>query len=232
MLSLRVASDVEGSIVTQPVNLQTIVLEQAKDQKINLELLHSTDWVVAISIMASCVLSLIGFLITAYVVRKTTEQTIVSNSILVKAQNDLKQMDLKNENLIQIRKLIAEYYFQFELFENASGTTIHNHYIAEKELNVEDSRHYIKEDLYKLNALAAKIVIYLDLNVAHQQSLKQQIKQLSQAAWALYLTLGSSYENAQAQLEAFRISFEALQQNLSHFILMEQEAIYALKTNA
>lgn len=220
---------VEGMRVAQQENIQTIVLEQASDQKINLELLHSTDWVVAISILLSCVVSLIGFLITAYIVRKTTEQTIASNKYLISAQNELKLTDLKSDNLLQLRKLIAEYYFQFELFENASGVTIHNHYICEGEVSIEKSQHYIKEDLYQLNALAAKIMIYLDLNVDHHLNIKNDMKKINTAAWEIYVSFDASYAEAQVQLHDFKKAFEELQMHLNNFVLAVQKEIYELK---
>lgn len=215
--------------MAQQENVQTIVLEQASDQKINLELLHSTDWVVAISILLSCVVSLIGFLITAYIVRKTTEQTIASNKYLIAAQNDLKLTDLKSDNLLQLRKLIAEYYYQFELFENASGMTIRDHYICESEVSAEKSRHYIKEDLYQLNALAAKIMIYLDLNVDHHLNIKNDMKKINTAAWEIYVSFDSSYAEAQVQLHDFKKAFEKLQRHLNNFVLVAQKEIYELK---
>lgn len=43
---------------------QALVLEQPKDQKVYLDLQHSTDWVVVISVIASALISFIGFLIT------------------------------------------------------------------------------------------------------------------------------------------------------------------------
>lgn len=45
---------------------QALVLEQPKDQKVYLDLQHSTDWVVVISVIASALISFIGFLITIY----------------------------------------------------------------------------------------------------------------------------------------------------------------------
>ena len=45
---------------------QAVVLEQPKDQKVYLDVQHSTDWVVVISVIASALISFIGFLITIY----------------------------------------------------------------------------------------------------------------------------------------------------------------------
>ena len=62
----------------QQENTQAAVLQQPNGQKIYLDLTHSTDWVVAGSIFVSALISLIGFVITIYVVRKSTESQIQS----------------------------------------------------------------------------------------------------------------------------------------------------------
>ncbi|UOH75834.1 hypothetical protein MOW08_04725 [Acinetobacter schindleri] len=74
---------------------QALVLEQPKDQKVYLDLQHSTDWVVVISVIASALISFIGFLITIYIVKKSTESQIVSNKNLIKQQERLKIRELK-----------------------------------------------------------------------------------------------------------------------------------------
>ncbi|WQJ00247.1 hypothetical protein Q7C11_04385, partial [Acinetobacter schindleri] len=73
---------------------QALVLEQPKDQKVYLDLQHSTDWVVVISVIASAIISFIGFLITIYVVKKSTESQIKSNEDLIKSQNEIKVKEL------------------------------------------------------------------------------------------------------------------------------------------
>ncbi|WP_180101484.1 hypothetical protein [Acinetobacter sp. YH12151] len=50
---------------------QALVLERSKEQKLYLDVQHSTDWVVVISVIASAIISFIGFLITIYVVKKS-----------------------------------------------------------------------------------------------------------------------------------------------------------------
>lgn len=46
---------------------QAVVLEQPRDQKVYLDVQHSTDWVVVSSVIASALISFIGFLITIYI---------------------------------------------------------------------------------------------------------------------------------------------------------------------
>ena len=91
---------------------QALVLEQPKDQKVYLDLQHSTDWVVVISVIASALISFIGFLITIYIVKKSTESQIVSNKNLVKQQERLKIRELKilnrNNILDKIKELVSD----------------------------------------------------------------------------------------------------------------------------
>ncbi len=74
---------------------QALVLERSKEQKLYLDVQHSTDWVVVISVIASAIISFIGFLITIYVVKKSTESQIKSNEDLIKSQNEIKVKELK-----------------------------------------------------------------------------------------------------------------------------------------
>lgn len=99
---------------------QALVLEQPKDQKVYLDLQHSTDWVVVISVIASAIISFIGFLITIYVVKKSTESQIKSNEDLIKSQNEIKVKELKTlykqrraENLRVIISEISSYGIGF-----------------------------------------------------------------------------------------------------------------------
>ena len=99
--------------MSQLENTQSVVLQQQKDQKLYLDVQHSTDWVVFTSIIVSAIISFIGFLVTINVVRKSTQAQIDSNKSLIQAQSDLKIRELninrKSEELIELRKLIQQY---------------------------------------------------------------------------------------------------------------------------
>lgn len=82
-------------MVNQQENTQAVVLQPSNEKKIYLDLTHSTDWVVAGSIFVSAVISFIGFLITIYVVRKSTESQIQSNESLIEQQKILKIKELE-----------------------------------------------------------------------------------------------------------------------------------------
>ncbi|WP_425915252.1 hypothetical protein [Acinetobacter sp. TSRC1-2] len=95
--------------VLQQENTQAVVLEQPNDQKLFLDIQHSTDWVVATSIFVSGMISFIGFLITIYVVRKSTYQNIEINKDLIDEQNKLKITGLEiiyqNQELDKLKVL-------------------------------------------------------------------------------------------------------------------------------
>ena len=100
------------TVESQP-QTQAVTLENPQQQKIYVDLAHSTDWVVATSSMVSGLISLFGFLVTVYVVRKSTQQNIQTNKELIEAQNNLKIQELKiihkTDELEKLRYLITEY---------------------------------------------------------------------------------------------------------------------------
>lgn len=78
----------------QQQQTQAMPLQQPKDQKVYLDVQHSTDWVVAASIFVSGIISFIGFLITVYIVRKSTETQIISNQKLINSQESQRMLEI------------------------------------------------------------------------------------------------------------------------------------------
>lgn len=70
---------------------QAITVENPEQNKIYVDLAHSMDWVVA----ASVLLSFFGFLLTIYVVRKSTESQIQSNRELYQSQENLQLIEIR-----------------------------------------------------------------------------------------------------------------------------------------
>lgn len=105
-------------MVNQQENTQAVVLQPSNEKKIYLDLTHSTDWVVAGSIFVSALISFIGFLITIYVVRKSTESQIQSNKDLIKSQNDLsiknKEIEFLNIKYDDLKKAAIDYISKSE----------------------------------------------------------------------------------------------------------------------
>lgn len=82
------------TVEPQP-QIQAVILENPQDDKIFVDVAHSTDWVVAWSIVVSGLISLIGFWITIYVVKKSTESQIQSNRELYQSQEKLKLIEIR-----------------------------------------------------------------------------------------------------------------------------------------
>lgn len=83
------------AVPQQPL-VTTQIQVDPNTKKIPIDLnVSSTDWVLATSIAVSGLISLIGFLITVYVVKKSTESQITSNENLIKQQENLKIRELK-----------------------------------------------------------------------------------------------------------------------------------------
>ncbi|WP_407412296.1 hypothetical protein [Acinetobacter sp.] len=77
---------------------QAVTVENPEKNKIYVDLAHSTDWVVA----ASVLLSFFGFLLTVYVVRKSTQSQIESNNNLCASQQKIKLMEIQESRNLQI----------------------------------------------------------------------------------------------------------------------------------
>lgn len=92
---------------------QAVILEQPKDQKVYLDLQHSTDWVVAASVFVSGLISLFGFIVTVYVVRKSTESQIKSTGDLIESQRDHLEKELAFKNKQLITQNIIQYASKF-----------------------------------------------------------------------------------------------------------------------
>ena len=93
------AQKTEETIVCLPWTVdamaQAVTVENPEQNKIYVDLAHSTDWVVAGSIVVSGLISLIGFWITIYVVKKSTESQIQSNRELYQSQEKLKLIEIR-----------------------------------------------------------------------------------------------------------------------------------------
>ena len=96
--------------VPQQPNIQTIVLQQPKDQQLVVKSEQDTDWIS----VGTIVLSLLAFIATIVIVRYSTKAQIESNKILVESQEKIKQMELSNEKNNAILLVGAEFIFLCE----------------------------------------------------------------------------------------------------------------------
>jgi uncharacterized protein YneF (UPF0154 family) len=98
------------TVESQP-QTQALTLENPQQQKIYVDLAHSTDWVVAASIIVSGLISFFGFVITFFLVKKSTENQIKSNRDLYQSQEKLKLMEIEAKHtqnwIIEVRDIFT-----------------------------------------------------------------------------------------------------------------------------
>ncbi|MEQ0923603.1 hypothetical protein ABLT40_07295 [Acinetobacter schindleri] len=170
---------------------QAVVLEQPKDQKVYLDVQHSTDWVVVISVIASALISFIGFLITIYIVKKSTESQIVSNKNLVKQQERLKIRELKilnrNNILDKIKELVSDNLYLAGNIQNQIEIGI-NEIRQQKFNDFFHSRHHgdFKIVLNNYQSSINRLKVYLGNENRHAQELNKHIRRMQLLSWSLY----------------------------------------------
>lgn len=170
---------------------QALVLEQPKDQKVYLDLQHSTDWVVVISVIASALISFIGFLITIYIVKKSTESQIVSNKNLIKQQERLKIRELKilnrNNILDKIKELVSDNLYLAGNIQNQIEIGI-NEIRQQKFNDFFHSRHHgdFKIVLNNYQSSINRLKVYLGNENRHSQELNKHFRRMQLLSWSLY----------------------------------------------
>ena len=90
-------------------NTQAVILQQPNDQKLVVKIEQDPDW---ISIGALFV-SFLAFVVTIYVVKKSTKSQIVSNKNLIEAQNKLLFKTKKIEHLRDINEKFESSSIEF-----------------------------------------------------------------------------------------------------------------------
>jgi hypothetical protein len=88
---------------------QAVVLEQPKDQKVYLDIQHSTDLVA----VGSIIISLLAFVVTIFIVCLTTKAQMKSNLSLIKSQKQRLDEELIFKNKQLITQNIIQYASKF-----------------------------------------------------------------------------------------------------------------------
>lgn len=170
---------------------QAVVLEQPKDQKVYLDLQHSTDWVVAASIAISGLISLIGFLITVYVVKKSTESQITSNENLIKQQENLKIRELKilnrNSTLDKVKELLSNNLYlagniqnQIEIGVNElQQKNFNNLFLARNHGDLKNVINEYQSSIKRLN-------VYLGKETIQAEELSDHFRKMELLSWGFY----------------------------------------------
>ena len=213
--------------MAQAENTQALVLQQPNGQKIYLDLTHSTDWVVAVSIIMSGFISFIGFLITVHVVRESTNQNIISNKQLVEAQNNLKNFDLKynyNSNEIDtLRKLYAN-YFSYTL-DISSTILIKNHLVHRLPLTEKlierlgnDWVVEIRIMINKIVNVSNEITIYLNRDNDKHMFIINKMNETVDQMWKFIKIFEKNEENIANDISNMNEIFEIIREELLIFI--------------
>ena len=217
--------------VPEQPNVQAIVLQHPKEQKIYLDLAHSTDWVVAASIFISALISFLGFIATIYIVSKSTQQNIESNKILIESQNELKVRELKISNsfneLSKFREIVSEYYYWALKVNDESVASIHAYYnlnLTDKQK--QETQEVVRVKVSELNALIAKLMIHLDYDKELHNTVRIELFKVQKFAFDLYASIGTDFQNSEIKLNEFAGAFGYTQGVLNTLIKDEMSKLY------
>ena len=217
--------------VPEQPNVQAIVLQHPKEQKIYLDLAHSTDWVVAASIFISALISFLGFIATIYIVSKSTQQNIESNKILIESQNELKVRELKISNsfneLSKFREIVSEYYYWALKVNDESVASIHVYYnlnLTDKQK--QETQEVVRVKVSELNALIAKLMIHLDYDKELHNTVRIELFKVQKFAFDLYASIGTDFQNSEIKLNEFAGAFGYTQGVLNTLIKDEMSKLY------
>lgn len=214
-------------------NTQAIVLQKSEGQKINLDIQHSTDWVVAASIFISGLISLIGFLITIYVVKKSTESHITSNNILISNQINLKLSELKIQNeshrIDKLRDSVSDYFAIGMKFNNECISAYENVYLynLDSEGTIGE-RINIKNNYYELSSKAHAVFVYLNLTNKIDKEIKNILFSVQTKAWEFYAALGVDRDESEKLLNCIASTFGHSQTLLIEYIKELESDIYKI----
>ena len=204
------AQKTEETIVCLPWTVdamaQAVTVENPEQNKIYVDLAHSTDWVVAGSIVVSGLISLIGFWITIYVVKKSTESQIQSNRELYQSQEKLKLIEIRanhRQNWInEVREIsinllneMNRLRVSFSAFINSENPNF-DHY-SEEVMRIE-------KDIISVQKNMISLKFYLNKN---EKNTKEIFPFLEGAEDILVNT----YNNFEKNKDFFHLQFEQLE---------------------
>lgn len=196
---------------------QAVVLEQPKDQKVYLEVQHSTDWVVVMSIITSAVISFIGFLITIYVVKKSTEAQIKSNKNLIKSQNEIKVEELKTlykqHRVESLRVLISEISLQgMSLLSYAKFRYVDRKYLENSNIDISI------EDYHQFQNSITKVISYIRPGEKQDEQIRKELFELLESSRKIIMDVIEK-EDYFNQIETFEHKLGYTQASLNIFLI-------------
>jgi uncharacterized protein YneF (UPF0154 family) len=172
----------------QEQQTQTMVLQQPKDQKVYLEVQHSTDWVVVITVFVSGLISLFGFIVTVYVVKKSTESQIKSNKDLIKSQNEIKVEELKTlykqRRVENLRVLISEISLQgMSLLSWAKFRYMNSKFIENSNIDISI------EDYHQFQNSITKVIFYIRPGEKQDEQIRKELFELLESSRKIIMSI-------------------------------------------
>ena len=217
------------TVESQP-QTQAVILENPQQQKIYVDLAHSTDWVVATSIMVSGLISLFGFLVTVYVVRKSTQQNIQINKELIDAQNNLKVEELKIYQLSKEKNQIREVASSLSLY-GMTLCSVSNDLNQESKTKDISDQNDILDTYHNLQEAVSRLLVYLFPGKSEDEMIREELFELLGLASVVKNTSTSNNDLFRiSTIEKFEEALGFTQASLNLFI-EEKYKIYSRKAS-
>ena len=201
----------------QEQQTQTMVLQQPKDQKVYLEVQHSTDWVVVITVFVSGLISLFGFIVTVYVVKKSTESQIKSNKDLIKSQNEIKVEELKTlykqRRVENLRVLISEISLQgMSLLSWAKFRYMNSKFIENSNIDISI------EDYHQFQNSITKVIFYIRPGEKQDEQIRKELFELLESSRKIIMSIIENKDYFD-QMEVFENKLGYTQASLNIFLI-------------
>ena len=189
-------------------NTQAVVLQQPSDQQLVIKIEQDTDWIS----IGAIVLSLLAFVVTIYIVKKSTESQIQSNKDLIKSQNEIKKHELefiyKSQEIDKFRNVIAEYFALLMKFNSVVSLEIGR---MERGDLIESLINYLSQVAY----YHMQIELFLDCESnSNHQTVKIQLKELMDSLLKIRIQLDDNKDQLNDRIAAFSNELDIVKASL------------------
>lgn len=189
-------------------NTQAVVLQQPSDQQLVIKIEQDTDWIS----IGAIVMSLLAFVVTIYIVKKSTESQIQSNKDLIKSQNEIKKHELefiyKSQEIDKFRNVIAEYFALLMKFNSVVSLEIGQ---MERGDLIESLINYLSQVAY----YHMQIELFLDCESnSNHQTVKIQLKELMDSLLKIRIQLDDNKDQLNDRIAAFSNELDIVKASL------------------
>ncbi|NNH77167.1 hypothetical protein HLH17_05630 [Acinetobacter sp. ANC 5380] len=194
--------------MAQQENAQAVILQQPSDQQLVIKIEQDTDWIS----IGAIVLSLLAFVVTIYIVKKSTESQIQSNKDLIKSQNEIKKHELefiyKSQEIDKFRNVIAEYFALLMKFNSVVSLEIGR---MERGDLIESLINYLSQVAY----YHMQIELFLDCESnSNHQTVKIQLKELMDSLLKIRIQLDDNKDQLNDRIAAFSNELDIVKASL------------------